>query len=149
MSETKTAAVSPPASSAKSKTEQAHHIIQTISMTLGIAGAIGAAAVWVASNVYLGEVEVRPDKPVQSVIVKVYDKKGQESSFHMNHFQLMPGSYHLEVTPDGSKTQHADIEVQFSQKRLVPVMVVSGQGDSTEEQDDSSSKHHWWQFWRH
>ncbi len=146
MSETNTPlAVSAPAQS-KGTVEQAHHIIQTISMTLGIAGALGAAGVWLAANCFVGDVEIKLDKPVQSVSVKVYDKKGQESGYHMSHFQLMPGTYHLEVTPDGAKTRYADVCVKFACKNIVPVAVEPGQ----DEQPSSGGNHkeHWWQFRR-
>ena len=132
----------------KSKVERAQHLVHTVSMTVGVIGATGTALVWLAANVFVGDVVIQPDKPVQSVIVKVYDKRGQDATYHLRQFQLMPGNYHLEVTPDGNKTQHADVEVKFGQKCVVPVTVTSGQDDSAGDMEQPSQKHHWWQFWR-
>jgi hypothetical protein len=52
-------------------------------------------------------------KPFTTLTVKAFDKKGQESTFHTPRFQLMPGSYHLEIQADSAKPQHADAEVVF------------------------------------
>jgi hypothetical protein len=147
----KEALTSAPAAT-KGKLERTHSVIQTVSMTCGIIGAVGAAGVWALANFYVGDVEIAPSKPVQALIVKVYDKKGQEATFHFNRFQLMPGSYHLEITADNSKPQHTDVEIQFGHKLTVPVTVASeapgsGQELATEE-PDQTQKHHWWQFWR-
>ncbi len=106
-----------------SRVERTHRLIHTASMACGIAGAVGAAGVWLAANIYVGDIEISPDKSVQSVLIKVYDKKGQDATYHLKHFQLMPGNYHLEVTADGGPAQHAEIKVEFGQKCIVPVTV--------------------------
>lgn len=148
MPETKTAATTNPPAQTKGKVERTHHIIHTLSMALGIIGAIGGGGVWLAANIYVGDVEIQPDKPVQSLIVKVYDKKGQEATYHLNKFQLMPGNYHLEVTPDENKTQHAQVEVKFGQNNLVPVSVTAGSNENAGDVEEQPQRRHWWQFWR-
>jgi hypothetical protein len=150
-----------PAESAPAgKVERTHRVIHTLSMTFGIVGAVGTAAVWLAANFLVGEVEISPDKVVSAVLVKVYDSKGQEATYHLNRFQLMPGNYHLEVTAGDGAAQHADITVEFAKKCTVPITVVSSAGsaapgpaadaDDTAVNDRSEQPHkrHWWQFWR-
>ncbi len=40
-------------------------------------------------------------------------RKGQATNYHVNKFQLMPGSYHIEILPDGKTKIPANIEVKF------------------------------------
>jgi len=91
--------------------------LQIASTTLSIAGALGTLFVWSAANFYVGDVEVIADHPYQSLVVDVFDHKGQGTTFHTNKFQLMPGRYHVEVTADGKSKQPADVEVQFGKKQ--------------------------------
>ena len=76
--------------------------------------------VWCAANLYVGDVEVVTDQPTPDLVVNVYNQKGQATNYHVNKFQLMPGSYHIEILPDGKTKIPANIEVNFhSVNRLV------------------------------
>ncbi|HEY9683163.1 MAG TPA: hypothetical protein V6C86_16410 [Oculatellaceae cyanobacterium] len=97
--------------------------ITTISTALPIIGAVGTAGVWLAANFYTGEVEVTPDRPFNSLEVRVSDKKGQETVFHTPSFQLMPGQYHLEVTVDSQHKQHFDVKTSFHKHQKIAVHV--------------------------
>lgn len=130
---------------AKSKVEKAGHYLTVASTALGICGVLGTVFVWVTANFLLSDVEVKTDKPVESLIVKVYDRKGEESIFHTPSFQVLPGKYHLDVLPQGAKTVHCDLTVKFGRKAEVPISVVSGMEEQLEPE---SGKRHWWQFWK-
>lgn len=97
--------------------------ITTISTALPIIGAVGTAGVWLAANFYTGEVEITPDRPFNSLEVRVSDKKGQETVFHTPSFQLMPGQYHLEVTVDSQHKQHFDVKTSFHKHQKLAVHV--------------------------
>ena len=144
------------------------------STALPITGAVGTLAVWLAANFYVGEIQVTPDRPFNTLEVRVSDKKGQESVFHTPHFQLMPGQYHLEVTVDSQFKHHADIKAVFQKNTDIAVHVPAatssvasavsapgGQSSSqtgvtpaqTVDEDWGSEpgdkgKKHWWQFWK-
>ena len=144
------AVASKPSSSAGSKTklERAHCYLGVVSTTLGILGVVGTMFVWLTANLYVGDLEVRPDRPEKALTVKVYDRKGQEAVFHTNRFQLMPGSYQLEVVESGGTTHRADAEVRFRELSVVPV-VLSEVGDlESQTEPDKPAKRRWWQFWR-
>src|SRR4030095_15771078 len=103
----------------KTKVERASSYLSLASTTIGVLGAAGTLFVWLAANFYVGDIEVQPDQVLESVVVKVYDQKGQEASFHTPRFQLMPGSYHLEIVPNGGGAQHTDVVVKFREKTIV------------------------------
>ncbi len=129
------------------KAKDTFSLVATAIPTLGL---VGTVAVWAASNFYVGDVEIATDKPFTNLTVKAYDKKGQESTFHTPRFQLMPGSYHLEVSAADAVTQHADAEVAFQKKAVVPVTIVNaGQiEDEATTNEDKEVKRHWWQLWK-
>jgi len=100
-------------------------------MALPIAGAVGTLFVWCAANLYVGDVEVVTDQPTPDLVVNVYNQKGQATNYHVNKFQLMPGSYHIEILPDGKTKIPANIEVNFhSVNRLVVHAPSSGKFNS-------------------
>jgi len=132
----------------KTKVERASSYLGLVSTTVGVLGAVGTVFVWLTANFYVGDIEVQPDQRVQSVVVKVYDQKGQEASFHTPRFQLMPGSYHLEITPNGGATHHADAVVRFHEKTIVDVQVKGGEEQAEDKDERVPRKKHWWQFWR-
>ena len=87
--------------------------VTVVSTILPIAGAVGTVGVWLAANFYVGDIHIIPDRPFNTLEVRVSDKKGMESVFHSPHFQLMPGHYHLEVTVDSQYKQHVDVKSVF------------------------------------
>lgn len=139
-------------SGSRSKIVKAKDTFSLVATAIPTLGLIGTVAVWAASNFYVGDVEIATDKPFTNMTVKVYDKKGQESTFHTPRFQLMPGSYHLEVSTAEAVTQHADTEVAFQKKAVVPVRIVSPETTESEPTaetgDDKDGKRHWWQVWK-
>lgn len=138
-----------PAAGVQNKIDQTHKVLGIVSTSLGILGAAGTLLVGLVMNFYVGDVEILPDRPMGAVVVKVYDNKGHEAVFHCLHFQMMPGNYSLDILPDGGKSIHADVNVQFRENSLVPVVVPAGEPQSTGEAASASDiKRHWWQFWR-
>lgn len=137
---------------APSKIVKAKETMSFVATSIPVIGFVGTIAVWAASNYYVGDVIVQTSKPFTTLTVKAFDKKGQESTFHTPRFQLMPGSYHLEIQADSAKPQHADTEVVFQKTATVPVSVEaqssSEQSSATENSAENQKKRHWWQLWR-
>lgn len=134
-----------------SKIVKAKETMSFVATTIPVLGFVGTLAVWAATNYYVGDVVVEISKPFTTLTVKAFDKKGQESTFHTPRFQLMPGSYHLEIQADNFKPQHADAEVVFQRIATVPVGITEENRDASSEAEDSANsqkKRHWWQLWR-
>lgn len=134
-----------------SKIVKAKETMSFVATTIPVLGFVGTLAVWAATNYYVGDVVVETSKPFTTLTVKAFDKKGQESTFHTPRFQLMPGSYHLEIQADNFKPQHADAEVIFQKIATVPVSITeenSAEGNQAEDSTNSQKKRHWWQLWR-
>ncbi|MBY0549914.1 MAG: hypothetical protein K2W95_21755 [Candidatus Obscuribacterales bacterium] len=130
---------------AKTGAEKAQSWLTVASTAAGVIGAVGTGAVWLIANFYTGTVEVRPDQPVESVTIKVYDTKGKESTFHSKNLQLMPGTYHLEVVMPDGHSKHFDTAVRFGETTPLP-MSVSEAGKQTEP--EPTKKKRWFQFWK-
>jgi hypothetical protein len=124
--------------------DKAHNYVGTMSKVIGVVGAVGTLFVYLTSTFYVGDVQIQANQKVDAVEVKAYTHKGNEAVYHTMAFQLMPGEYHLEITPEGAVTKYADIKVEFNKPCLVPVEVVLKPGELTPAQ----KKLHWWQFWR-
>jgi hypothetical protein len=133
----------------KTKVEHLQSYMGLASASIGVVGALGTVGVWVASNFYTGDVVIRPDKNVESIIVKVFDRKGQQATFYSRQFQLMPGQYHFEITMPQNETHSADATIRFGKSAVIPVAVAGGNPASLQANDTTGDKHHWWQIWRH
>lgn len=134
-----------------SKIVKAKETMSFVATTIPVLGFVGTLAVWAATNYYVGDVVVETSKPFTTLTVKAFDKKGQESTFHTPRFQLMPGSYHLEIQADNYKPQHADAEVVFQKVAAVPISVSEENEEASSTSEnlvDSQKKRHWWQLWR-
>ena len=150
----------------KTKVEKAQSYLTVVSTTIGIVGAVGTGFVWLATTFFLGDVQIRPDKPVDNVVIKVTDKHGQTAMYYGKDVQLLPGKYHIEIgLPDKPATQHADINVQLWKIATIPWAVpadaaIDGASDAptgatidssintTADNDAAVERKHWWQFWR-
>jgi hypothetical protein len=132
----------------KSKVERAHHYLSIASTTIGILGAIGTLLVWLAANFYVGDLEVKLDRPVDELEVKVYDQKGKESVYHTTRFQLMPGTYEMDVVPAGGSAQRVSATVRFREKTVINVTVPGSKGESAGGDGAPEPRKRWWQFWR-
>jgi hypothetical protein len=135
-----------------SKSEKAHRYLNIVSTAFGICGAVGTLAVWGVANWYVGDVEMQADKPLESIVVKVYDNKGHEAQFRTPKFQVMPGDYHVEVTANGGKAQLLETHVEYGKKTVMPIVVLNEQEKAVEQtaemKEASEHKKHWWRFWR-
>jgi hypothetical protein len=137
---------------APSKIVKAKETMSLVATTIPVVGFVGTLAVWAATNYYVGEVAIEANAPFTSLTVKAFDKKGQESTFHTPRFQLMPGSYHLEIQADNGKPQHVDAQVAFQKVAAVPVEVKANTEEASNQDSSEASenqkKRHWWQLWR-
>jgi hypothetical protein len=124
----------------KTKVEKVNSYLSTVSTTLAILGGVGTLGVWLAANFYTGLVEVRPQGPAEFVEVRVFDQKGESTTFHTRRFPLMPGEYHLEIKTSEKAPFHADTTVQFTKTSVVEV--------PAHPVLDNESKRRWWQIWK-
>lgn len=131
---------------ASPRIDRLHKHLTVVSTAIGICGALGTAFVWLMATFYVGDVRINVDQPVDSLLVRVYDREGHEATFHGKNFQLMPGGYHLEVVPPDGKPRHFDVEVGFRQTAAVEVSLADTQAFQKLEQPNP--KRSWWQFWR-
>jgi hypothetical protein len=109
---------------ATSKRSQVKEGLQTLQTVLAIVGGVGTLFVWGVANFYVGDVEIVPNHPYENLNITVFDRKGQETAYHVPKFQLMPGMYHVEISANGTNKYPADIEVQFGQTRRLLVSLV-------------------------
>lgn len=130
----------------KTKVDKVHSYLVLASTALGVLGALGTGFVWLAANFCVGDVEIRTDRPVESLVTKVTDKHGQQSTFFGNHVQVMPGTYHLEIGVPDKVLKHADANVQMWKSQAITVSVPVEFSKPVEEQPPD--KKHWWQFWK-
>lgn len=130
----------------KGKAEKLHTYLGMTSTTLGILGAVGTGFVFLASNFYVGDLEITTDKPVDSLQVKVVDKKGQAMTYYGTHVSLMPGSYHLEIgVPDLPDKKHMDATVELWKKTPISYTVPDG---AESKEPATEERKRWWQFWK-
>lgn len=128
------------------KVESADKTLGVVTKVITIIGAAGTVLVWLTANFYTGEVRIKPDHEVSVIETRVYDKKGQECLYHTPSFYLMPGTYHLEITPEGGAKQNADVEIAFAKTIEIPI-TTPGTSEAAEDSQKPGKKH-WWQFWR-
>lgn len=124
----------------KTRVEKVNTYLSTVSTTLAILGGVGTLGVWLTANFYTGLVEVRPQGAAEFVEVRVYDQKGESTTFHTKRFPLMPGEYHLEIKTSEKAPFHADTTVQFTKTSVVEV--------PSEPVIENESKRRWWQIWK-
>jgi hypothetical protein len=134
----------------KTKVEKAQSYLALASTSIGIIGAVGTVFVWLTASFFTGDLQINPDKPVPSMMVKVVDSKGQQAVYYNKCVALMPGDYHLEFgIPDKQPTVHADAHVNLWKKTeiayAVPATLVEAPPDPNA---DGSAKRKWWQFWK-
>lgn len=125
----------------KTRVEKVNTYLSTISTTIAILGGLGTLGVYLAANFYTGLVEVRPQGQADFVAVRVYNQKGEASTFHGNRFPLMPGEYHLEIKTSDKAPFHADTTVEFTKTSVVDVPM-------DEAANDNPSRRRWWQLWK-
>lgn len=139
--------------SGESKVTKAKDVFGLLQAVLTVLGAVGTLFVWLMANVYVGDVQVVPSKPVTSISVQVFDKKGQGTTYNTPRFQLMPGTYHMSISVDGKPACHADTKVDFNKTSTVNVEVatepaIAADSQPSVSQEDANAKKRWWQFWR-
>jgi hypothetical protein len=133
----------------KTKVEKAQSYVGLASTSLGVIGAVGTAFVWLITTFCVGDVQINPDKPVPTMMLKVIDSKGQQSTCYSNTVSLMPGKYHLEFgVPDKQPTEHADVNVSLWKKTEIAYTVPAEFIQPPTTQEDEKSKKKWWQFWK-
>ena len=109
-----------PAPATKTKLEKTQSMLTVISTSIGLLGMAGSVFAMGLATFYTGAVEVRPDMDANDVVVKVYTKEGHESVYHTKHIELMPGSYHLEISSDG-RVVHTETKIRFHKTNNIPV----------------------------
>ena len=136
----------------KSGVDKTQSLLTIVSTAIGIMGAVGTAAVWLASTFYVGHLELKTEKELPGMSVKVYTKDGQESVFHTKWIDLMPGKYHIEVIPPKGESHHQDIDVQFNKTNTVRVLfpeeVKTDTSAASASTPEEKKKKRWYQFWK-
>jgi len=120
---------------------------------LPLIGAVGTVFVWIFCSVYVGNVELTSSKPFRSILVQVFNEKGNESEFHSPRFQLMPGDYLFLVSLDGQPPTKCSAIVRLHEKVLVPMgeqnqATIAPAANTVDESLTERPKKRWWQFWR-
>lgn len=138
----------PPSSrTASTKATKTKEIITVLSTAVPVLGAVGTLFVWLCANLYVGNVEIQPANKYETIVVDVFDQKGQQSSFHTPRFQLMPGKYHLAITTDKNTAQHVDAQIELGKTETIKIE----NGESTPAPsgiNEPVARKHWWQFWK-
>jgi hypothetical protein len=127
--------------------------ISLLVTALPLIGAIGTIFVWVFAYVYVGNVQIVPEKPFKSIFVQVFSEKGNQSEFHTPQFQLMPGSYFMQVSTDEKAATPCNVVVRFHEKTVVALADGEPTCAAPElpeeiERSEAPKKKRWWQFWR-
>jgi len=136
-----------------SKTKETLSLFST---AIPIIGFVGTIFVWLAANFYTGAVDVQTPGQYKEIVIKVYDRKGQESVYVTPQFQLMPGKYHLTVTVDKNDPQQIDTEIALGKTSSIKVTTPISTASTPASTDDASGassspqtvRKHWWQFWK-
>jgi hypothetical protein len=130
----------------KTAVEKTQSLLTIVSTAIGILGAIGTGCVWLASTFYVGHLELKSEKEVPGMAVKVYTKEGHESVFHTKWIDLMPGKYHIEVIGPKGISQHEDVSVEFNKTHTLNV-ALPVEAKAAEEPTPKKKKR-WFQFWK-
>lgn len=133
---------------AKAGLEKTQSYLTLTSTLIGVLGGLGTIFVWLAANFYVGEIEIIPERPVEAVVTKIFNKEGHESTFHTRSIKLMPGEYHLEVgiAEADARSQHYDVVVAFGQKNTINLAVPPSL--AKKEFSTEKVRKRWWQFWK-
>ena len=132
----------------KTRVERMQSYLTLTSTGLGVLGAAGTVLVWLVSSFYTGEVIINTDRPVESMVVKVFDQKGQQSTFYSKQFPLMPGRYHIEVDLPHNEVHGTEASIRFGKTVTIPV-AVTGQPSAPEQNTSiAPERRRWWQVWR-
>lgn len=130
--EPQTQAVLKPLTVQKTKLEKTQSLLTVISTSIGLLGIAGSTFAFAASTFYTGSIDVRPDFETPGMVVKVFTSEGHQSVFHTKHINLMPGTYHLEISSPNGKVVHRDSKIHFHKTNVIDVKLGPPPADSVE-----------------
>lgn len=135
----------------RGKVEAADTYLGLVSKLLTIFAALSTVSFWAYSTYYIGTLEIRPDKSVEYLTVKLYDERGAESVFHTGRIKVVPGHYQVVATADDSVPTSMQADVKFNATTIVPYVVreKSLEGTAaTNEEESGKDNRRWWQIWK-
>lgn len=137
----------------RGRVEAADTYLGLASKLLTIFAALSTVSVWLYSTYYIGTIEVRPDRSVEYLTIKLYDERGAESVFHTGRIRVVPGHYQVVATADDSAASSLKADVKFNATTIVPYAVRDkaqpGSKESVSEESQSGKENRrWWQFWK-
>ncbi len=149
-----------PSTAEKTKPEVKRGKVETADTYLGLASklltifaALSTVSVWLYSTYYIGTIEIRPNKSVEYLTVKLYDERGGESVFHTGRIKLVPGHYQVIASADDSNAASSQVDVKFNATTIVPYAVQdkvqTDQDESVSEESEAAKENRrWWQIWK-
>jgi hypothetical protein len=132
----------------RGKVEAADTYLGLASKLLTIFAALSTVTFWGYSTYYIGTLEIRPDKSVEYLTVKIYDERGSESVFHTGRMKLVPGHYQITATADDSTPSMMQADVKFNATTIVPYVVQDKIEPVEEEGSSPKENRKWWQIWK-
>ncbi len=134
----------------RGKVEAADTYLGVASKLLTIFAALSTLSIWLYSTYYIGTIEVRPNKSVEYLTIKLYDERGAESVFHTGRIKVVPGHYQVIATADDSTPTNMQADVKFNATTIVPYAVQEKEESVSEDDKKASAKENrrWWQIWK-
>ncbi|MDZ4838139.1 MAG: hypothetical protein SGJ27_30520 [Candidatus Melainabacteria bacterium] len=133
----------------RGKVEAADTYLGLASKLLTIFAALSTVTFWAYSTYYIGTLEIRPNKSVEYLTVKIYDERGAESVYHTGRMKVVPGRYQITATADDSTPSMMQADVKFNATTIVPYVVQEKSEPAAEEEESSQKENRrWWQIWK-
>lgn len=133
----------------RGKVEAADTYLGLASKLLTIAAACSTLAIWLYSTYYVGTLEIKPSKSVNSLTVKLYDERGMETVYHTDRLKVVPGRYQVILSADDREPTRCQTDVKFNGITVVPYVVQKAEAETeTETEDSEISNRRWWQIWK-
>lgn len=144
--------VQQPKGKRRRKVEAADTYLGVASKLLTIIAALSTVSVWAYTTFYVGSIEVKPDRAVDLMTVKLYDERGLESVYHTDRMKVLPGQYSVVVETPDSLTSRYNINVKFNGVTVVPYVVRSATPQEVQQSQEAAQSaeknRRWWQFWK-
>jgi len=134
----------------RGKVETADTYLGLASKVLTSIVALGTLSFWLYTTFYVGTLDIRPDKNIASMTIKLYDERGSESIYHTGRVKVTPGHYQIVAEADDAAPARMEADVKFNGTTVVPYAVQEEQEEVPVEQPaaEDKSNRRWWQIWK-